>query len=93
MVNEVGGGEQRFKPRRVIVAYDVWATGRCEGVGLLKKRIAETGVGGVISGESDEEAPPGVVTSFGVHLGKVECVVVFVGVLANAAEDVFDDPP
>jgi hypothetical protein len=49
-------------------------------------------VGGVVNGEFDEEAPPSVVTSFGVYLGKVERVVVFVGTLANAAEDVLDDP-
>jgi hypothetical protein len=92
VVGEVGGGERRFEPWRVVVADDVRATGRCEGVGLLKERVAETGVGGVFNGEYDEEAPPCDVTSFGVHLGKVECVVVFVGVLADAAEDVFDDP-
>ncbi len=59
---------------------------------MLQERIAETGVGEVVNGESDEEALLGVVSSFDVHLGKVECVVVFVGVLAYAAEDVFDDP-
>ena len=92
MVGEIGEGERRFEPRRVIVADDVRAIGGGEGVGLLKERVAETSVGGVVNGESDEEAPPSVVTSFGVHLGKVECVVVFVGILVNAAEDVFDDP-
>jgi hypothetical protein len=92
VVNEVGGGERRFNPLRVVVADDVRATAICEGVELLKERIAETGVGGVVNGESDEKAPLGLVISFGVHLGKVECVVVFVGVLANAAEDVCDDP-
>ena len=92
MVNEVYGGERRFEPWRVVDADDVRATGRCEGVGLLKERVAKTGVGGVVNGEYDEEAPPYDVTSFCVHLDKVECAVVFVVVLADAAEDVFDDP-
>ena len=92
VIGEVGGDERRFEPRRVVVADDVRATGGCEDVGLLKELVVEMSVGGVVNGESDEEAPPSVFTSFGVHLGKVKCVVVFVGILANAAEDVLDDP-
>ena len=92
MVGEVGGSERRFEPRRVVATDDVTATGGCESVGLLKESMAETSVGGVVNGESNEETPPSVVNSFGVHLGKVECVVVFVGIRANISEDVLDNP-
>jgi len=92
VVGDVGGSEWRFEPRRVVVAYDVKATGRCEGVGLLKESIAETSVGGVVYGRSHEETPPSVVTSFGVHLGKVECVVGFVVIRGNASKNVLYNP-
>ena len=59
---------------------------------LLQECISEASVGGVVNSEPDEEAPPGVVTPFDVYLGKVERVVVFVGILANATEDVLNDP-
>jgi hypothetical protein len=58
----------------------------------LKESIAETSVGGVVYGQSDEKTPPGVVASFGVHLGKVECVVVLVGIRGNASENVLYNP-